>query len=72
MKVLEGGHKNEARGSGRASGAGVDMLEKDMSEGRQVKAPHGPRSVKFALALHVSERGDGATRLRLRSASLRP
>jgi hypothetical protein len=72
MKALEGGHKNEGRGTGRASGAGVDMLEKDMSEGRQVKARHGPRSVEFALALHVSERGDGATRLRLRSASLRP
>ena len=38
MKTLEGGHKNEERGTGRASDAGLAMLEKDMPEWRQVKA----------------------------------
>jgi hypothetical protein len=38
MKTPEGGHKNEERVAGRASCAGVAMLEKDMPEGRQVKA----------------------------------
>ena len=36
--MQEGGQKNEERGTGRASGAGFAMLEKDMPEGRQVKA----------------------------------
>jgi len=41
-----------------ASGAGVDMLEKHISEGRQVKTQHRPRSVEFAFAFHVGERCD--------------
>ena len=34
------------------------MPEKDMPEGRQVKARRGPRSIQFALAFHVGEQGD--------------
>jgi len=41
MKTPEGGHKNEERGTGRASGAGVAILQKDMPEGRQVKRTRG-------------------------------
>ena len=41
-----------------ASGAGVAMLEKDVSEGRQVKPWRRPRSVEFALAFHLGEEDD--------------
>jgi hypothetical protein len=60
MKTLEGGHKDEERGTGRASGAGVAMLQKDMPGGRQVKERRTPRSVEFAFAFHVDgQDGDG-------------
>ena len=41
-----------------ASGAGVGMLQKVMSEEPQVKAWRRPRSVEFAFAFHVGEQGD--------------
>jgi len=34
------------------------MVQKDMREGRQVKARRTPRSVEFAFALHVGEQGN--------------
>jgi hypothetical protein len=47
MKTLEGGDKNEERGTGRASGVGVVMLKKDIPEGRQVK----PRHLRLSIAV---------------------
>ena len=48
------------------------MLQKDKSEGRQVKARQVPRSVQFAFAFHVGEEDDdcllhSGERLRLKS-----
>ena len=50
MKTLEGGHKDEERGTGRASGAGVAMLQKDMPGGRQVKERR-TASIRSCLSL---------------------